>query len=180
MGASLPSASDARPHPGRRAARPARRTLLVDHRLLVLGAVLVVLVGVNAAVEPGYLSAVGLRNTLIFATPLAIIAAGQTLCMLTGGIDLSVAITATGAAYVAGPVPPTWPATSRPAGRRPRSRPGSRWGSRWGSSSAGQRHRRRHVQGQPTDNHAGHVEHPAQSVRVVGADRPPGPPNVAR
>lgn len=57
MGASLPSASDARPHPGDEPLAR-RRTLLVDHRLLVLGAVLVVLVGVNAAVEPGYLSAV--------------------------------------------------------------------------------------------------------------------------
>lgn len=87
----------------------ARGSLLTERPLLVLTGVLVALVAATAAVEPGYLSAVGVRNTLIIATPLAIIAAGQTLCMLTGGIDLSVAITATGAAYVAGNLSPQGP-----------------------------------------------------------------------
>lgn len=68
----------------------------------VLGAVLLALVVVTGIVQPGYLSLNGLRTTLLLAAPLAIIAGGQTVTMLTGGIDLSVAITATGAAYVAG------------------------------------------------------------------------------
>ena len=43
----------------------------------------------------------GVRSTLLLACPLAIFAASQTLCMLTGGIDLSVAMTANFTAYVA-------------------------------------------------------------------------------
>jgi ribose transport system permease protein len=75
---------------------------LVDHPQVVLIGVLVVLVAATGAIQPGYLSVNGVRNTLLIAAPLAIIAGGQTVTMLTGGIDLSVAITATGAAYVAG------------------------------------------------------------------------------
>jgi ribose transport system permease protein len=41
------------------------------------------------------------RSILLLACPLAIFAASQTLCMLTGGIDLSIAMTANLAAYVA-------------------------------------------------------------------------------
>ena len=37
---------------------------------------------------------------VLFAAPLGIIAAGQTLVMLTGGIDLSVASVATASAYL--------------------------------------------------------------------------------
>ena len=70
-------------------------------QLILLG-VLVLLVLVTGAIQPGYLTVAGLRTTLLIAAPLAIIAGGQTVCMLTGGIDLSVAITATGAAYLAG------------------------------------------------------------------------------
>jgi ribose transport system permease protein len=40
-------------------------------------------------------------NTILFAAPLGIVAAGQTLVMLTGGIDLSVAAVMTASAYVA-------------------------------------------------------------------------------
>ena len=54
------------------------------------------------AIQPNYLSVSGLRNTVLLAAPLGIMAAGQTILMLTGGIDLSVAMIATGAAYVAG------------------------------------------------------------------------------
>ncbi|MDH3681938.1 MAG: ABC transporter permease [Acidimicrobiia bacterium] len=76
--------------------------VLADHATAVLGVVLVVLVLLTAAVEPSYLSVTGLRNTLLIAAPLGIMAAGQTILMLTGGIDLSVTMIATGAAYVAG------------------------------------------------------------------------------
>ncbi len=90
-------AATAEPATGRSAAR-----FVADHPLLVLGAVLVALVAVTGVVEPNYLSFDGLRNTVLFAAPLGIIAAGQTILMLTAGIDLSVAMIATGAAYVAG------------------------------------------------------------------------------
>jgi ribose transport system permease protein len=81
---------------------PTRRNILAERPLVVLSLVLLVLVGATGIIEPGYLSVTGLRNTLLVAAPLAIMAGGQTLCMLTGGIDLSVAMTATAAAYVAG------------------------------------------------------------------------------
>lgn len=82
--------------------RGATARYLVDHPLVVLSSVLVVLVLITGAIEPNYLSFEGIRNTVLFAAPLGIIAAGQTILMLTAGIDLSVAMVATGAAYVAG------------------------------------------------------------------------------
>ncbi|GAA4563025.1 ABC transporter permease [Planotetraspora kaengkrachanensis] len=74
----------------------------VDRSLLVLVGVLAALVLANGVIDQGFLSAAQLRNTLLVTVPLALIAGGQTLCMLTGGIDLSVAMTATAAAYVTG------------------------------------------------------------------------------
>jgi ribose transport system permease protein len=76
--------------------------LLSDHPLVVLTVVLVLLIAVTGWIQPGYLSVAGLRNTLVIAAPLAIMAGGQTILMLTGGIDLSVAMIATSAAYVVG------------------------------------------------------------------------------
>ena len=52
------------------------------------------------AVRPGTVTPLWASNVLMFAAPLAIIGAGQTLVMLTGGIDLSVASVATGSAYL--------------------------------------------------------------------------------
>lgn len=78
------------------------RPTLTDHPNVVLTAVLLLLVAVTGIIEPSYVSISGLRNTLLLAAPLGIMAAGQTILMLTGGIDLSVAMIATGAAYVAG------------------------------------------------------------------------------
>jgi ribose transport system permease protein len=78
------------------------RTALHDHPLLVLGIVLIALVIATAIIEPRYLSVSGLRNTVLIAAPLGIMAAAQTILMLTGGIDLSVGMIATAAAYVAG------------------------------------------------------------------------------
>lgn len=75
---------------------------LTEHPTVVLTLVLLLLVAVTGVIEPSYLSVSGLRNTLLLAAPLGIMAAGQTILMLTGGIDLSVAMIATGAAYVAG------------------------------------------------------------------------------
>lgn len=76
--------------------------LLSEHPLWVLGSVLVVLVAITSAIQPSYFSFAGLRNTVLLAAPLGIMAGAQTMLMLTGGIDLSVAMVATGAAYVAG------------------------------------------------------------------------------
>ncbi len=76
------------------------------HPLVVLAVVLVALVLLTGAVEPQFLSVNGLRNTLLLAAPLGIMAGTQTVCMLTGGIDLSVAMSATAAAYVAGVLTP--------------------------------------------------------------------------
>jgi ribose transport system permease protein len=64
--------------------------------------VLLLLVIATVIIEPNYLSFASLRNTLLFAAPLGILASAQTILMLTGGIDLSVAMIATGAGYVAG------------------------------------------------------------------------------
>ena len=74
--------------------------LLREHPLVVLSVVLAGLVAITALIEPAYLSVTGLRNTALFAAPLGIMAAGQTILMLTAGIDLSVAMVATGAGYV--------------------------------------------------------------------------------
>ena len=76
--------------------------LLADHPLWVLAGVLVVLVAVTTVIQPNYLSLNGIRNTLLLAAPLGILAAGQTILMLTGGIDLSVAMIGTASAYLVG------------------------------------------------------------------------------
>ncbi|HET9292465.1 MAG TPA: ABC transporter permease, partial [Actinomycetes bacterium] len=65
------------------------RQTLVDRPAIALGGVLVVLYVVTGLVAEGLFSANGIRSTLLLACPLAILAASQTLCMLTGGIDLS-------------------------------------------------------------------------------------------
>ena len=80
---------------------PSTRTLarwLRERPLVVLGAVLVMLILITGVIEPSYLSVTGLRNSALFAAPLGIMAAGQTILMLTAGIDLSVTMVATLAA----------------------------------------------------------------------------------
>ena len=77
------------------------RRLLAERPEIALGIVLLGLILVtHFASETGFLTARQLSNTVQIAAPLGIIAAGQTLVMLTAGIDLSVANTATAAAYV--------------------------------------------------------------------------------
>jgi ribose transport system permease protein len=74
--------------------------VLRRHTIIVLILLLIVFVlGIELA-RPGTVNATWLSNALLFAAPLGILAAGQTLVMLTGGIDLSVAAIATGAAYI--------------------------------------------------------------------------------
>jgi ribose transport system permease protein len=78
------------------------RIATADRSTLALIGVLAALVVANGLIDRNFLSLGQLRNTLLVTAPLALLAGGQTLCMLTGGIDLSVAMTATAAAYVTG------------------------------------------------------------------------------
>ena len=75
--------------------------LATDYPAVVLTAVLILLILITGAIEPGYLSISGIRNTMLQAAPLGILAGAQTILMLTGGIDLSITMIATGSAYVA-------------------------------------------------------------------------------
>ena len=83
--------------------RAAQRFVL-DNPVVVLVGVLVLLfvltdvVNRNEVGEP-FVTWNQLSTTLLVAAPLGMIAAGQTLVMLTGGVDLSVALTATAAAF---------------------------------------------------------------------------------
>ena len=70
------------------------RTLYALILLLIL-----FVVGIEL-VRPGTVTPLWASNTFLFAAPLAIMGGGQTLVMLTGGIDLSVAAVATGSAYL--------------------------------------------------------------------------------
>jgi ribose transport system permease protein len=74
---------------------------MAEHPELVLIGVLVALILATGIVEPNFLSQSGMRNTLLQAAPLGILAGAQTILMLTGGIDLSITMIATGSAYVA-------------------------------------------------------------------------------
>ncbi|MFV0452795.1 MAG: ABC transporter permease [Propioniciclava sp.] len=66
----------------------------------VLLIILAALYLITAVRDPSLFTAFGIRSILLLTCPLAIMAAAQTLCMLTGGIDLSLAMTANLAAYV--------------------------------------------------------------------------------
>ena len=77
------------------------RAIVSERPTLALTGILVILSLVTGLVEPNFLSVSGARNTLLQAAPLGILAGAQTILMLTGGIDLSVTMIATGSAYVA-------------------------------------------------------------------------------
>jgi ribose transport system permease protein len=62
---------------------------------------MIALWAVTAWRDDSLLTPNGIRSILLLSCPLAIFAASQTVCMLTGGIDLSIAMTANLAAYVA-------------------------------------------------------------------------------
>ena len=66
------------------------RSWLRDNPLVPLLLILLLLVVVLQLVQPGIVTATWVSSTMRFAIPLAILAACQTLTMLTGGIDLSV------------------------------------------------------------------------------------------
>ena len=72
-------------------------------RTRTIVALVLLLSGLLAGIQiarPGTVNALWISNMMLFAAPLGIVAAGQTLVMLTGGIDLSVASVATASAYL--------------------------------------------------------------------------------
>jgi ribose transport system permease protein len=88
-----------RPTTARERLQRARR-LVADYPAIVLTVILAVLIAGTDLASPGFVTPRQLSTTLLYAAPLGVLAAGQTLVLLTGGIDLSVAGTATAAAYV--------------------------------------------------------------------------------
>lgn len=81
--------------------RPSLTKRLAQKPIYALIAVFVLLYLITATQDHSLLSVAGVRSILLLACPLAIFAAAQTLCMLTGGIDLSSSMIANFAAYVA-------------------------------------------------------------------------------
>src|ERR1700736_1091606 len=75
-------------------------SLLRTRTIVVLVLLLLALVAAIELARPGTVNARWGSNMMLFAAPLGIVAAGQTLVMLTGGIDLSVASVATASAYL--------------------------------------------------------------------------------
>ncbi len=73
--------------------------MLSERPLLVLIGLLIVLMVVTNLVSPGFLLPGNFSTNLLSAGPLGMLAAGQTVVVLTGGIDLSVTATATIAAF---------------------------------------------------------------------------------
>lgn len=73
---------------------------LGDNPMIPLVILLLVLVGILEMLRPGIVNERWIGNTIKFAIPLAMLAACQTLTMLTGGIDLSVGVVATITAFV--------------------------------------------------------------------------------
>jgi ribose transport system permease protein len=87
--------TEAKPTTGQRIGQ-----VVIDQPLIMLVVILVLLVAACVIVKSSYLSTGQAGAILRYAAPLAIMAAGQTLAMLTRGIDLSMGATATAAAYV--------------------------------------------------------------------------------
>jgi ribose transport system permease protein len=70
------------------------------NRIVALILLLLLFIAAVELLKPGTVNPVWLSNTLLFAAPLGIFAAGQTMVMLTGGIDLSVVSVAMGSAFL--------------------------------------------------------------------------------
>lgn len=73
---------------------------MADQPIYALVVILIVLFLSLDVVSPGYLSLHSISSTLTLAAILGVIAGGQTLVLLTAGVDLSVAATASAASYV--------------------------------------------------------------------------------
>jgi len=76
------------------------KRFMADRPLIPLIILLIILVVILQILRPGIVNERWLANTAKFAIPLAILAACQTVTMLTGGIDLSVGTVATLGAFV--------------------------------------------------------------------------------
>jgi ribose transport system permease protein len=79
-----------------------RNLLFWLQRNTIVALILLLLLFIAAVevMKPGTVNPVWLSNTLLFAAPLGILAAGQTMVMLTGGIDLSVVSVSMGSAFL--------------------------------------------------------------------------------
>jgi ribose transport system permease protein len=82
-----------------------------DNPVIPLILLLIVLIGILEFMRPGIVNERWLGNTVKFAIPLAMLAACQTLTMLTGGIDLSAGIVATITSFVMATLVPVYGAT---------------------------------------------------------------------
>jgi ribose transport system permease protein len=82
--------------------REARSLLSWFQRNTIVALILLLLIFIASVelMKPGTVNTVWLSNTLLFAAPLGILAAGQTMVMLTGGIDLSVVSVSMGSAFL--------------------------------------------------------------------------------
>ena len=80
--------------------------LMRENPMLPLILLLIALIGLLEIMQPGIVNARWLGNTIRFAIPLAMLAACQTLTMLTGGIDLSAGTVATVTAFVTATLAP--------------------------------------------------------------------------
>jgi ribose transport system permease protein len=77
-----------------------------DYPLAPLVLLLALLIAVLEIMNPGIISAFWIGNTIKIAIPLAMLAACQTLTMLTGGIDLSAGTVATITAFITATLAP--------------------------------------------------------------------------
>jgi ribose transport system permease protein len=81
--------------------QPTRRvaSVMAERPVLVLLAVFVAFYLATSIFDGSLLTMQGARGILLLACPLAMLAGAQTVCMLTGGIDMSVSMIATLSAY---------------------------------------------------------------------------------
>src|SRR5450759_1762118 len=98
MSASVPASSHTTDAGSGRVAELQRR--LSDQPVYALAAILVLLFALLSIVSPGYRSLHSVSSTVQVAAILGIMAGGQTLVLLTAGVDLSVASVASAAAYL--------------------------------------------------------------------------------
>ena len=75
-------------------------TVKVSKSIWALFGILIALFLITSLIDPYFFSIPAIGTTLLLAAPLGLLAAGQTICMLTGGIDLSLAMIAAGAAFI--------------------------------------------------------------------------------
>ena len=75
-------------------------TTKVSKSIWALFGILIALFSLTSLIDPYFFSIPSIGTTLLLAAPLGLLAAGQTICMLTGGIDLSLAMIAAGAAFI--------------------------------------------------------------------------------